>query len=217
MTCSADCDRLGQLREFLSGQVGDPGDELPPPGVEVLVDGIGRAAPQADPDPVDGGSVALDEQRVGGGEDLGGRDAPGPLGPSGAAFRRGLLVVRRRFHGRGTRRRRERGCLRRVGVVPDRRRPFGVRFCGHLVPCPVVKLLTIRDVYYVVNAVDPTTKEVTHVLVKRGNELHAPTETFLNARHIIMIENVGTSSEIAKLIRKARLGSPAATAAPASP
>ena len=75
----------------------------------------------------------------------------------------------------------------------------------------------MTDVYYVVNAVDPTTKKVTHVLVKRGNELHAPTETFLSARHIIMIENVGTTSEIAKLIRKAKSGSPAATAAPASP
>ncbi|MHB1827182.1 MAG: hypothetical protein ACYCV6_05720 [Steroidobacteraceae bacterium] len=75
----------------------------------------------------------------------------------------------------------------------------------------------MTDVYYVVNAVDPTTKKVTHVLVKRGKELHAPTETYLNARHIIMIENVGTSSEIAKLIRQAKSGSPVTTAAPASP
>ncbi len=76
----------------------------------------------------------------------------------------------------------------------------------------------MTDVYYVVNAVNPTTKKVTHVLVKRGNELHAPTETYLNARHIIMIENVGTSSQIAKLIRQAKSGSPVTTtAAPASP
>ncbi len=70
----------------------------------------------------------------------------------------------------------------------------------------------LTDVYYVVNAVDPTTKKVKHVLVKRGNELHAPTETYLNARHIIMVENVGTSSQIAKLIQQARSGAaPAAT------
>jgi hypothetical protein len=75
----------------------------------------------------------------------------------------------------------------------------------------------MTDVYYVVNAVDPTTKKVKHVLVKRGKELHAPTETFLNQRHIIMIENVGTSSEIANLIRQARSGSAPADAAPASP
>lgn len=64
----------------------------------------------------------------------------------------------------------------------------------------------MTDVYYVVNAVDPTTKQVKHVLVKRGKELHSPTETFLNTRHIIMIENVGTSSEIAKLIQQAQSG-----------
>jgi hypothetical protein len=73
----------------------------------------------------------------------------------------------------------------------------------------------MTDVYYVVNAEDPTTKKVKHVLVKRGNELHAPTETFLSSRHIIMVENVGTSSEIAKLIQQAQSG--AAPAAPAGP
>jgi hypothetical protein len=78
----------------------------------------------------------------------------------------------------------------------------------------------MTDVYYVVNAEDPTTKKVKHVLVKRGNELHAPTETFLSSRHIIMVENVGPASEIARLIRKAQSGAaapaPAATT-PAAP
>lgn len=58
----------------------------------------------------------------------------------------------------------------------------------------------MTDVYYIVNTEDPQTKTVKHVLVKRGKELHAPTETFLEARHIVMIEPVGPSSEVAKLI-----------------
>lgn len=58
----------------------------------------------------------------------------------------------------------------------------------------------MTDVYYIVNTQDPQTKTVKHVLVKRGKELHAPTETFFNARHIVMIEPVGPGSEVAKLI-----------------
>lgn len=58
----------------------------------------------------------------------------------------------------------------------------------------------MKDVYYIVNTEDPQSKQVKHVLVKRGKELHAPTETFFNARHIIMIEPVGPNSEVAKLI-----------------
>lgn len=58
----------------------------------------------------------------------------------------------------------------------------------------------MTDVYYIVNTENPKTKQVRHVLVKRGKELHAPTETFLDARHIIMIEDVGTNSEVARLI-----------------
>jgi hypothetical protein len=60
----------------------------------------------------------------------------------------------------------------------------------------------MTDVYYIVNTEDPQTKTVKHVLVKRGKELHAPTETFLDARHIIMIEPVGPNSEVAQLIAK---------------
>ncbi|MGH9352726.1 MAG: hypothetical protein ACRD2G_11285 [Terriglobia bacterium] len=58
----------------------------------------------------------------------------------------------------------------------------------------------MTDVYYIVNTEDPQTKTVKHVLVKRGKELHAPPETFFDARHIVMIEPVGPGSEVAKLI-----------------
>lgn len=60
----------------------------------------------------------------------------------------------------------------------------------------------MTDAFYIQNVEDPKTKAVKHVLVKRGKELHAPTETFLDARHIVMIEPVGPSSEVAQLIAK---------------
>ncbi|MGC8494919.1 MAG: hypothetical protein ACP5SH_24620 [Syntrophobacteraceae bacterium] len=67
----------------------------------------------------------------------------------------------------------------------------------------------MTDVYYIINQQDPKTKAVKHVLVKRGMELHQPTETFLNVRHIIMIEPVGANSEVAKLIAESEKRAPA--------
>jgi hypothetical protein len=60
--------------------------------------------------------------------------------------------------------------------------------------------LELTNVFYIVRSEDPKTKQVKNVLVKRGKELHGPTETFLNARHVIMIEPVGPNSEVARLI-----------------
>ncbi|MGH9375426.1 MAG: hypothetical protein ACRD1J_04595 [Terriglobia bacterium] len=58
----------------------------------------------------------------------------------------------------------------------------------------------MTSVYYIVRTEDPATKQVKHVLVKRGKELHGPTETFFNVRHIIMVEPVSPNSEVARLI-----------------
>lgn len=58
----------------------------------------------------------------------------------------------------------------------------------------------MTDVYYIVRTEDAQTKHLKNVLVKRGKELHAPTETVLSAQHILMIEPVGSSSEVAQLI-----------------
>ena len=58
----------------------------------------------------------------------------------------------------------------------------------------------LRDVYYVQTGTDPATKQTTNVLIKRGKELHGPDRMFLNERHIIMIEPVGTNSKVAQLI-----------------
>ena len=71
----------------------------------------------------------------------------------------------------------------------------------------------MTDVYYIVRTEDPQTKQVKNVLVKRGNELHAPTKTFLDARHIIMIEPVGPDSQVARLIQESK-SQPAGQPAP---
>lgn len=66
----------------------------------------------------------------------------------------------------------------------------------------------MTDAYYIVKTEDPKTKQVEHVLVKRGKELHAPTETFFNVRHIIMIEPVGPDSKVAHLIEQSQSQAP---------
>ena len=58
----------------------------------------------------------------------------------------------------------------------------------------------MTDAYYIVRTENPQTKQPKNVLVKRGNELHAPTKTFLDARHIVMIEPVGMTSQVEQLI-----------------
>lgn len=60
----------------------------------------------------------------------------------------------------------------------------------------------MTDVYYIVRTTNPQTKVTKNVLVKRGNELHAPSKTFFDAHHIVMIEPVGMKSEVEKLILK---------------
>lgn len=62
----------------------------------------------------------------------------------------------------------------------------------------------MTDVYYIVTTQDQQTKQVKHVLVRRGKELHGPTETFFVRRHIVMIEPVGPTSEVARLIAQSQ-------------
>ncbi|HEY7333433.1 MAG TPA: hypothetical protein VH639_01020 [Bryobacteraceae bacterium] len=58
----------------------------------------------------------------------------------------------------------------------------------------------LRDVYYVQQTTDPQTKQVSNVLVRRGNEWHSPDMTVLNSRHIVLIEPVGANSKLAQMI-----------------
>jgi hypothetical protein len=61
----------------------------------------------------------------------------------------------------------------------------------------------MTDVFYVQTAMDPTTKQTSNVLLKRGKEWHGPQKTMLNARHIIMVEPVSPGSAVANLIERA--------------
>jgi hypothetical protein len=62
------------------------------------------------------------------------------------------------------------------------------------------KFPELTDVYYVQSQVNQETKAVSNILVRRGNEWHGPDRMFLNERHVIMIEPVGTNSKVAQLI-----------------
>ena len=58
----------------------------------------------------------------------------------------------------------------------------------------------LTDIYYVQSQTNQETKAVTSVLVRRGNEWHGPDRMFLNQRHVVLIEPVGTNSKVAQLI-----------------
>ena len=60
----------------------------------------------------------------------------------------------------------------------------------------------LREVYYVQQGVNQQTKEVSNVLIRRGQEWHAPDRMILNAKHIIFVEPVGKDSRVAKLIEE---------------
>jgi hypothetical protein len=60
----------------------------------------------------------------------------------------------------------------------------------------------LREVYYVQQGVNQQTKEVTSVLIRRGQEWHSPDRMILNARHIVFVEPVGKDSRVAKLIEE---------------
>jgi len=64
----------------------------------------------------------------------------------------------------------------------------------------------LTDVYYIQNQVNQETKAVNNVLVRRGNEWHGPDRMFLNSRHIVLIEPVGTNSKVAQLIEADKQG-----------
>lgn len=60
----------------------------------------------------------------------------------------------------------------------------------------------VRDVFYVQQSQDPTTKAVTNVLIRRGQEWHGPDYTVINARHLVMVEPIGSNSKVAQLIQE---------------
>jgi hypothetical protein len=76
--------------------------------------------------------------------------------------------------------------------------------------------LVLQDVYYIQSRQNPETKQVANVLVKRGQEWHSPDRMILNRRHVILLEPVTETSQVAKLIaEQSKQG--AAPPAPSAP
>jgi hypothetical protein len=68
----------------------------------------------------------------------------------------------------------------------------------------------LRDVYYIGRQQSPDGKEVKNILLKRGNEWHAPDFMYLTSSHIVMIEPVSATSKVAELIKTLKAQQPAA-------
>jgi len=62
------------------------------------------------------------------------------------------------------------------------------------------RYLVMTDVYYVQTGVDQKTKKPINVLIKRGQEWHAPDHLIINRNHILFIEPVSPDSTVAKRI-----------------
>ena len=84
------------------------------------------------------------------------------------------------------------------------------------------EFVVLQDVYYIQSRQNPETKQVSNVLVKRGQEWHAPDRMILNKRQVILLEPVTESSQVAKLIAEqgkhgAAPAVPSASPAPVAP
>lgn len=80
-------------------------------------------------------------------------------------------------------------------VLLDSGQVYFGKVTGLGTPFPV-----IHDVYYIQSTTNPETKQVSNILIRRGNEWHGPESTVVNARHIVMVEPVGANSKVSQLI-----------------
>lgn len=62
----------------------------------------------------------------------------------------------------------------------------------------------LRDVYYVQSTVNPETKAVTNILVRRGKEWHGPDRMILSQKAIVFVEPVAADSRVAQLIAESK-------------
>ena len=67
----------------------------------------------------------------------------------------------------------------------------------------------LKDVFYIRSVANPETKQVSNTLIKKGNEIHGADQTYINARHIIMIEPVSQQSPLAGRIKELQSQKPA--------
>ncbi len=66
----------------------------------------------------------------------------------------------------------------------------------------------LREVYYIGRQASPDGKEVKNILIKRGNEWHAPEYMYINSSHIVVVEPVAANSRVAQLIKEAKTQQP---------
>jgi hypothetical protein len=60
----------------------------------------------------------------------------------------------------------------------------------------------LDNVFYIQSQVNPETKQVSNILIKRGQEWHKPDFMYINMRHILIIEPVTPDSQVARLIEQ---------------
>jgi hypothetical protein len=75
----------------------------------------------------------------------------------------------------------------------------GQVYCGRL-EAAAEGYVALRDVFYVQTRQNPETRAVANVLVKRGSEAHGPDCMLINRQQLVLVEPVGTNSQIAQLI-----------------
>ena len=66
----------------------------------------------------------------------------------------------------------------------------------------------LEDDFFIQSRVDPDTKQVSNVLIKRGREWHAPDYMILNRQTVLFVEPVGRDSQVAKLIAEQKAQRP---------
>ena len=69
--------------------------------------------------------------------------------------------------------------------------------------------IELSDVFYVQSQVipdkvDKDKKEVKNILIKRGNEWHAPDRMYINIQHVVVSEPVSRTSRVSDLIKEAK-------------
>ena len=77
--------------------------------------------------------------------------------------------------------------------------------------------LVLKDVYYIQSRQNQETKQVSNVLVKRGQEWHSPDRMILSRRHVLLLEPVTENSQVAKLIAEQSKQGAAPPTPPAAP
>ncbi len=70
--------------------------------------------------------------------------------------------------------------------------------------------VVLKDIFYVQNQIvqEGDKKEVRNILIKRGNEWHAPDLMYINKQHILVIEPVKPDSRVDQLIKAAKAQKP---------